>query len=194
MKDSYLWGLHGMDKGPFFVLIFSFRQAITLPVLRFCGLERFCKMHEAVYSPMHEDVYGRFHRLFSMHDVVYGPMHGAVYAFRSKLMHEVVYINLQKPMHEVVYDFFWAPAEGHNRSFRGGKGVLHGRKSAWNRILCHQIVPHGGLYFAGLPVMSDFIPLDKERLKTLLKSIYSESVKIRLYRPPTLSTWHAPND
>lgn len=77
---------------------------------------------------MHEDVYGRFHRLFSMHDVVYGPMHGAVYAFRSKLMHEVVYINLQKPMHEVVYDFFWAPAEGHNRSFRGGKGVLRGSR------------------------------------------------------------------
>lgn len=92
-------------------------------------------------------------------------------------------------MHEVVYDFFWAPAAGHNRSLRGEKGVLHGRKSAWNRLLCHQIVPHGGLYLAGLPVMSDFIPLDKERLKTLLKSIYSESVKIRLYRLPTLSTW-----
>ena len=60
-----------MDKGPFFVLIFSFRQAIALPVLRFCGLERFCKMHEAVYSPMHEDVYGRFRRLFSMQEVVY---------------------------------------------------------------------------------------------------------------------------
>lgn len=118
MKDSYLWGLHGMDKGPFFVLIFSFRQAIARPVLRFCGLERFCKMHETVYSPMHEAVYGRFHRLFSMHDVVYGPMHGSVYAFRSKLMHEVVYTHLQKPMHEVVYDFFGAPATGHNRSFR----------------------------------------------------------------------------
>lgn len=105
-----------MDKGPFFVLIFSFRQAIALPVLRFCGLERFCKMHEAVYSPMHGAVYGLFHRLFSMHDVVYGPMHEAVYAFRSKLMHEVVYTHLQKPMHEVVYDFFRAPAAGHNRS------------------------------------------------------------------------------
>lgn len=74
---------HG--QGPFFVLIFSFRQAIALPVLRFCGLERFCKMHEAVYSPMHEAVYGRFHRLFSMHDVVYGPMHEAVYAYRLKI-------------------------------------------------------------------------------------------------------------
>lgn len=116
MKDSYPWCLHGMDKGPFFVLIFSFRQAIALPVLRFCGLERFCKMYEAVYSPMHEDVYGRFRRLFSMHDVVYGPMHEAVYAFRSKLMHEVVYTHLQKPMHEVVYDFFGAPAAGRNRS------------------------------------------------------------------------------
>lgn len=50
---------HG--QGAFFVLIFSFRQAIARPILRFCGLERFCKMHEAVYSPMHEDVYGRVH-------------------------------------------------------------------------------------------------------------------------------------
>lgn len=71
MKDSYPWCLHGMDKGPFFVLIFSFRQSIARPILRFCGLERFFKMHEAVYSPMHEDVYGRVHRLFSMHEVVY---------------------------------------------------------------------------------------------------------------------------
>lgn len=116
MKDSYPWCLHGMGKGPFFVLIFSLRQAIARPILRFCGLERFCKMHEAVYIPMHEDVYGRFHRLFSMYDVVYGPMHGAVYSFRSKPMHEVVYTHLQKPMHEVVYDFFGAPAEDHNRS------------------------------------------------------------------------------
>lgn len=139
---------------------------------------------------MHGAVYGRFHDL--MHDVVYGPMHGAVYNRRSNPLHVVVYTNLQKPMHEVVYDFFWAPAAGHNRSLRVEKGVLHGRKSAWNRILCHQIVPHGGLYFAGLPVMSDFIPLDKERLKALLKSIYSESVKIRLYRLPTLSTWYTP--
>lgn len=105
-----------MDKGPFFVLIFSFRQAITLPVLRFCGLERFCKMHGAVYSPMHEDVYGRFHRLFSMHEVVYGPMHEAVYNRRSKLMHEVVYTNFQKTMHEVVYDFFRVFMAGRNRS------------------------------------------------------------------------------
>ena len=50
MKDSYPWCLHGMDKGPFFVLIFSLRQAIARPVLRFCGLERFCKMHGAVYG------------------------------------------------------------------------------------------------------------------------------------------------
>ena len=107
-----------MGKGSFFCAFFSFRQAIARPVLRSYGLERFCKMHEAVYSPMHEAVYGRFHRLFSMHDVVYGPMHGSVYAFRSKLMHEVVYTHLQKPMHEVVYDFFGAPAAGHNRSFR----------------------------------------------------------------------------
>lgn len=140
-----------MDKGPFFVLIFSFRQAIALPVLRFCGLERFCKMHGAVYSPMHEYVYGRFRRLFSMHDLVY--------AFRSKLMHEVVYTNLQKPMHEVVYDFFWAPAEGYNRSLRGEKGILCSRKAAWTRLLSRQIVPRGGLYCAGLPVMSDFMPI-----------------------------------
>ncbi len=53
------------------MLIFSFRQATARPVLRFCGLERFCKMHETVYSPMHEYVYGRFRRLFSMHEVVY---------------------------------------------------------------------------------------------------------------------------
>lgn len=159
MKDSYPWCLHGMDKGPFFVLIFSFRQATARPVLRFCGLERFCKMHEAVYSPMHEYVYGRFLRLFSMHDVVYGPMHEAVYAFRSKLMHEVVYTNLQKPMHEVVYDFFWAPAEGYNRSLRGEKGILCSRKAAWTRLLSCQIVPRGGLYCAGLPVMSDFMPI-----------------------------------
>lgn len=72
---------HG--QGPFFVLIFSFRQAIALPVLRFCGLERFCKMHEAVYIPMHEYVYGRFHG--SMHAVVYRPMHEAVYAYRLKI-------------------------------------------------------------------------------------------------------------
>lgn len=85
-------------------------------------------MHEAVYSPMHEDVYGRFHRLFSMHDVVYGPMREAVYNRRSKLMHEVVYTNLQKPMHEVVYDFFGVPAAGHNRSFRGKKSIKQGQK------------------------------------------------------------------
>lgn len=151
MKDSYPWCLHGMDKGPFFVLIFSFRQAIALPVLRFCGLERFCKMHGAVYSPMHEAVYGRFHD--SMHAVVYGPMHGAVYNRRSDPLHVVVYTNLQKPMHEVVYDFFWAPAAGHNRSLRGEKGVLHGRKSAWICLLSCQIVPHGGLYCVLLRVM-----------------------------------------
>ena len=171
MKGSYPWCLHGMDKGPFFVLIFSLRQAIARPVLRFCGLERFCKMHEAVYSPMHEDVYGRFHRLFSMHEAVYGPMHGAVYAFRSKPMHEVVYTHFQKPMHEVVYthfqkpmhevvyDFFRVFMAGRNRSLRGEKEILCGRKPAWNRILCHQIVSHGGLYCVRLPVISDFILL-----------------------------------
>lgn len=184
MKDSYPWCLHGMDKGPFFVLIFSFRQAIALPVLRFCGFERFCKMHEAVYSPMHEAVYGRFHG--SMHDVVYGPMHEAVYNRRSKLMHEVVYTHLQKPMHEVVYDFFWAPAAGHDRSSRGEKGILCSRKSAWICLLLRQIVAHGGLYCALFPVISDFIPIEKGRIKTPLKSIYEESVKIRIYRLPTL--------
>lgn len=39
-----------------------FHQAAARPVLHFCGLEHFCKMHEAVYRPMHGDVYGRFHR------------------------------------------------------------------------------------------------------------------------------------
>lgn len=148
---------HG--QGPFFVLIFSFRQAIARPVLRFCGFERFCKMHEAVYSPTHEAVYGRFHRLFSMHDVVYGPMHGAVYNRRSNPLHVVVYTNLQKPMHEVVYDFFWAPAAGHNRSLIGEKGILCGRKAAWTCLLSCQIVPCGGLYCVRLPVISDFILL-----------------------------------
>ena len=86
-------------------------------------------------------------------------MHEAVYVRRPNPLHEVVYAYSVKPMHEVVYDFFWAPAAGHDRSLRGEKGVLHGSKSAWNRILCHQIVPCGGLYFAGLPVISDFILL-----------------------------------
>ena len=104
------------EQGFLFCAFFSFRQANARTVLWLCGLERFYKMHGDVYSPMHEDVYGRFRRLFSMHDVVYGPMHEAVYAFRSKLMHEVVYTHLQKPMHKVVYDFFRAPAAGHNRS------------------------------------------------------------------------------
>lgn len=114
MKDSYPWCLRGMDKGSFFVLIFSFRQAIARPILRFCGLERFCKMHEAVYSPMHGPVYGRFHS--SMHDVVYRPMHAVVYAHRSNPLHVVVYTNLQKLMHEVVYDFFRVFMAGRNRS------------------------------------------------------------------------------
>lgn len=139
----------------FFVLIFSLRQAIARPVLRSCGLERFCKMHEAVYSPMHGPVYGRFHD--SMHAVVYGPMHGSVYAFRSKLMHEVVYTYFAKPMHEVVYDFFRDFASVRNRSLRREKGVLRDRKSAWGWLLSIQIVPRGGLYCVILHWVYDFI-------------------------------------
>lgn len=72
-------------------------------------------MHEAVYSPMHEDVYGRFCRLFSMYEVVY---HCASQftPIGRKPLHEVVYAYSVKPMHEVVYDFFGVPAEGHNWS------------------------------------------------------------------------------
>lgn len=141
MKDSYPWCLHGMDKGPFFVLIFSFRQATARPVLRFCGLERFCKMHEAVYSPMHEYVYGRFRRLFSMYDVVYGPMHGSVYNRRSKLMHEVVYTHLQKPMHEVVYDFSELRRQVTIGRKEGKNDTLRGWEPAWSCLLSRQIVP-----------------------------------------------------
>lgn len=71
---------------PFFSCSFQrFQKAAAWPVLHFCGLEHFCKMHEVVYRPMHEGVYGRFRRLFPMHEVVYRPMHAAVYAFRSEI-------------------------------------------------------------------------------------------------------------
>lgn len=104
---------HG--QGFLFFVLFRLPASHCRLVLRFCGLERFCKMHEAVYSPMHEAVYGRFHRLFSMHEVVYHCMSQFTFIGRKPL-HEVVYAYSVKPMHEVVYDFFWAPASSHKLS------------------------------------------------------------------------------
>lgn len=70
-------------------------------------------MHEAVYSPMHEDAYGRFTDSDAWGRL---PLHEAVYVRRLNPLHEAVYAYSVKPMHEGVYDFFGAPAEGHNRS------------------------------------------------------------------------------
>jgi len=161
LKDSYPWCLHGMDKGPFFVLIFSFRQAIARPVLRFCGLERFCKMHGAVYGLHNARSRLRSFPQFNARCRLQANACSRLRPYVGNPLHVVVYTNLQKPMHEVVYDFFWAPAAGHNRSLIGEKGILCGRKAAWICLLSCQIVPRGGLYCAGLPVMSDFIPLEK---------------------------------
>lgn len=66
-------------------------------------------MHEAVYRPMHEAVYGRFHRLPDARGRL--PLHGAVYARRSKPMHEVVYAYFSK-----------TNARGRLRLFRGSGG------------------------------------------------------------------------
>lgn len=56
-----------MHHGPFYKTAprRTFIKCTGLFTLRCTGL------FTAVYSPMHEDVYGRFHRLFSMHEVVY---------------------------------------------------------------------------------------------------------------------------
>lgn len=84
-------------------------------------------MHEAVYRPMHEGVYGRFHR--SPDALGRLPLHEAVYICGSNPMHEVVYAYFSKPMHEVVYDFFGVPAAGRNRSYRGEKGIKQGAET-----------------------------------------------------------------
>lgn len=108
-------GLARHGQGAFFCAHFQLPASNCTAHFTFCGLERFCKMHEAVYSPMHEDVYGRFHRLFSMYEVVYHCASQFTPIGQNPL-HEVVYTYFAKPMHEVVYDFFRVFMAGRNRS------------------------------------------------------------------------------